>query len=494
MQTASALVRTPEGRVVLALAIAAALRVLCFGLAFPFFSNVDEYRHLDVVVKYSHGIWSTPGPDRYEDETMVLVGKFGSPEYLRDPLAPQRDTVPPPAWRQPDEVVERRIESMRRYLGSRHSLEADQPPVYYATAGAWMALGRAVGLEGLGLLYWVRGLGVVVAFALVVVAWGFLRDLYPESLFVRVGTPLLLASIPQDALYYITGDVFSPLLGGLGLLLVLRLAFRSDAGFAPHAAAGAVLAAAFLDKYPNAAVLVAAAVPTAAALRRDGVGAAGRWAVTWGVVLAPAALWLGRNLAEVGDLTGTAFKVEHLGWGRKSAAELLDHPIFTPGGAWTFVSDMIPRFWRGELVWYQEELGWAAADWVYTISSLVFVIVAALAIRSRQRGAERRLAEGTAAVAVVAGVAVLAGLSLLFVFGEHTSPSAAYPYFVQGRLVSGVLLPFAWLYVRGIEVATARIPGAAWAVLGAVAALAWISEIALTLPVFGSAYNAYHLP
>jgi len=484
---------------VLALALLAGLRVLCFSLAFPFFSNVDEYRHFDVVLKFSRGYWPTPGPDAYETETAGFVGRFGSPEYLRDPLTPAQVEVPPPAWLQSDDFGRKRVESTRRYLSGRHSLEADQPPVYYATAGAWMSLGRGLGIHGLRLLYWVRGLGVVVAIGVVIAAWILLRDVYPDNRFLRLGTPLLLASFPQDALYYITADAFSPLLGALGLLLVLRLMVRPDAGLGAYAAAGAMLAAAFLNKYPNVAVLVACAVPTIVSLRRGEAGRLGRWAVLWAVALTPGALWMGRNLLRVGDLTGTAFKIERLGWGRKGVGELFDHPLFTPGGAWTFLSDMIPRFWRGELVWYQHELGWAAADWTYALTSLFFVGLAAVAIRNGARPIQPRLGEATALLAVAGGVAVLAGLSLLFVFGEDTSPSAAYPYFVQGRLISGVLVPFAWLYVRGIEVATARLPGAlanrvAWALLLAVVLLAWISEIVVTRPVFASAYNGFHLP
>jgi len=163
------------------------------------------------------------------------------------------------------------------------------------------------------------------------------------------------------------------------------------------------------------------------------------------------------------------------------------------------LSDMIPRFWRGELVWYQHELGWAVADWTYALTSLFFVALAAVSLRNRARPIQQRLGEATALLAVACGVALLAGLSLLFVFGADTSPSAAYPYFVQGRLISGVLLPFGWLYVRGIEVATARLPGAlasrvAWAVLLGVVLLAWISEIVVSWPVFASAYNGFHLP
>jgi hypothetical protein len=33
----------------------AAIRVFVFAAAFPFFNNVDEQAHVDLVVKYSHG-------------------------------------------------------------------------------------------------------------------------------------------------------------------------------------------------------------------------------------------------------------------------------------------------------------------------------------------------------------------------------------------------------------------------------------------------------
>ena len=67
-----------EGLFALVLAAIAGLRIGLFSLAFPFFSNVDEYRHLDVVIKYSHGYWPTPGPDAYEKELAWWIGMYNS--------------------------------------------------------------------------------------------------------------------------------------------------------------------------------------------------------------------------------------------------------------------------------------------------------------------------------------------------------------------------------------------------------------------------------
>jgi hypothetical protein len=60
-------------------------------------------------------------------------------------------------------------------------------------------------------------------------------------------------------------------------------------------------------------------------------------------------------------------------------------------------------------------------------------------------------------------------------------------------------VPFALLYLRGIEEATCRLPAgwaarAGWGVLGALVALALVSEAVLTGPVFSSLYNGFHLP
>jgi hypothetical protein len=490
-----------EGLLVLALAALAALRIAVFSLAFPFFGNVDEYRHLDVVLKYSHGYWPRPGPDPYEVELAWWIGLYGSPEYHRDPSNPKAPAMPRPSWELPAEAAGERVAQQVAYLSPRHSLEADQPPLYYACAGAWLALGRALGIDGGWLLYWVRLLGAAVGGGCVLVTWLLLRGIYPESPVVRVGAPLLLAFLPLDSLYTVTSDVFSPLLGGLTFLLVVRLVRTPAPRAVAFVAAGLCGAAGFLTKYPNAALGAASLFCTGVALSAQPTRArlARRWLLFWLAFLLPPMLWLGRNLVLGGDLTGTGFKVEKLGWVRKPFYAWGDHPLFSPAGLATFVRHLVPTFWRGELVWGTRTLAWPLADWTYLLTTLLFVSLAALGLGRASRAWAARVTEASALCAVLAGVAVLAWLSLLFHFPERANPSASFPYFVEGRLISGVLVPFALLYVRGIEVATSRLSEfwrapAAWGLLAAVLALALGSELALTRPVFLSAFNAYHLP
>ena len=61
------------------------------------------------------------------------------------------------------------------------------------------------------------------------------------------------------------------------------------------------------------------------------------------------------------------------------------------------------------------------------------------------------------------------------------------------------MVPFALLFVRGIERGAAWLPErwrdrGAWGVLAVILAAASVSEAILTAPVFRSAYNFFHLP
>jgi hypothetical protein len=488
-----------ETAIAIGLAALAALRVFLFAAAFPLFSNVDEHKHIDMVLKYARGYLPGPGRDAFEPETGSYLGLYGTPEYLLEP----GKSAPPPTWRRSPRARAQHVQRSEVFLARRPNKEAHQPPVYYVMAGAWLQAGQALGLTGGRLLYWVRGLNALAGFLLVLVAYVFLRDVYREDAFVRLAVPALLVVFPMDALYYITRDAFSPLLAGLGFCLALRLALWPGAGLGLYLAAGLVTAAAFLAKYMNAALLVVTLLCTVYALARRPEarslrGEGGRLLVLWLLVLLPVACWLTRNQLLFGELTATSLKVERLGWGTKSIAEYWDHPIFTPSGFAVFVSDLVPKYWRGELAWHRLEVAGRGADLFYTLSTLLCLSLAALGL-FRSRAPAARLVEGMGFVTVLGSAAGLALLSLMYVFTETSNPPAHRPYFSHGRLISGTLLPFVLLYVRGIEVATARLPGriapaAAWGCVAAVSGVVAVSEIGLSREVFASAYNWFHLP
>ena len=153
---------------VVAFAAFAALRVLGLAGAFPFFTNVDEHRHVDMVLKYARGYLPRPGSDAYEARTAVLLGLHGSPEYGLPADAAR--SVPPPVWdRAPGEIA-RRLRANERFLAQGPNLEATQPPLHYALAGGWLRLGGALGQGAGAALYWIRGLNGLFLAGLVGVA------------------------------------------------------------------------------------------------------------------------------------------------------------------------------------------------------------------------------------------------------------------------------------------------------------------------------------
>jgi len=486
-----------EHRVALLLAALAALRVFLFSSAFPFFTNVDEQKHVDTVMKYSRGYLPRPGSDAYEPETGSLLAIYGSPEYLL--AEAERAGTPEPAWKQPTAAMLARIERSERFLAARANKEAYQPPVYYATAGAWMALGRALGIQGGYLLYWVRALNPIATFALVLASALFLRRLAPHDSFLYLGVPVLLCVFPQDSVYYVTRDAFSPLLGALCFYFALDLARDPDRGTAWFAGVGGLAAAASLAKFTNVAVLPVLAVATLFARRGGSRPAPGRGlAVMWGVALVPLAFWLVRNQLLFGDPTATALKVERLGWERKPISEWLDHPLFSFEGAGFFLRELVPTFWRGELAWHQRTLVSPAADGFYQLTTALFLGLAGVGLWRGRDPAQRRI-DASAALMLVASVGILALLSLLYRFTESSNPPAGRPFFVQGRLISVAMAPFLLLYLRGIEVATSPLPPAArrvaaWACVAIAVGVIGASELRLSAPVFASEYNWFHLP
>src|SRR5262245_29718873 len=62
----------------------AAVRVLFFSAAFPFFNNVDERRHFDLVIKYAEG--HVPrGAELISPATLPYLSHYASPEFLSAP-------------------------------------------------------------------------------------------------------------------------------------------------------------------------------------------------------------------------------------------------------------------------------------------------------------------------------------------------------------------------------------------------------------------------
>jgi len=473
----------------------AAIRVFVFAAAFPFFSNIDESAQLDVVVKYSHfeipRSFSSVSP-----ESATYLSIFGTPEYS------SKAKLTSPMWTRPLAIAGRIVKEREIWWRKHLNYEVLEPPLYYSLAGSWLSVGRACGFEGGLALYWIRFLNIGLAAALVWLAFESVKTIFPDRLFLRIGVPFLVALWPQDAFYSIQSDVLSPICFGFAFIALLRMLSNKDPSPWPAVFAGLGLAATFLVKVNNFG-LVAVALG-AVAVRAWRWWREGRLRLYVPVIVlffaaaaVPVTIWCIRNYYIAGDLTASSAKVHFLGWTPKPIGAWWNHPIFTAGGLWTFWSDLLASFWRGEFIWHGERLSFRSVDLFYAISSALFIGSAAVGMLQRKRGPSdfQRQCLGLALFSFAAALISLAMLSIIFDFGQCLFPSRSYPFFASGRLLSGAVIPIMLLYVYGLDTAL-RFIGGGWVryfALGGIGLFITASEVILSTPIFSSPYNFFHM-
>jgi hypothetical protein len=490
------LIERHERGIVLALTVAAACRVFLFSAAFPYFNNVDEPAHFDLVMRYSHGEIPRRGVERYSREAIQFIVLYGSPEYFSKPGSP----VGIPGWLDPNmgqpEVFARAVASFQEGLTNH---EAGGFPAYYAVAGSWLALGRAVGLAGGNLLYWIRFLNVLVLAGLVWLSYWIASTLLPGYRLARLGIPLLLAFCPQDVFYSVNSDVLTPPLFALAFIALVQIVL-GDRPMAFHAIAGLVVSATFLTKSSNVTVLGLLGLVVVAKVRslheREQLRShLPRLAVLLAAGALPAGAWLARNRIVLGDFSGSAEKIAFLHWTVKPVAQWWHHPLFSPAGLAYFLAELTRTFWRGEFVWHLERVASPAADLFYVGSTGVFLAASAFALWRGTGDGRRRLVLSVSFFVLGVSVLLLAALSLVFDFDDCWAPSRASPYLVAGRLIGSALVPFLLLYLDGLGhvLSWARLRLDPLVVVVLIAAGITFSEIALTVEVFHSPYNWVHL-
>jgi Predicted membrane protein (DUF2142) len=487
-----------EHTLILLLCFTAAVRVLVFSAAFPFFSNIDEDLHFDLIAQYSHGRLPRAF-DSLKEETLSWIVPYASPEFLFTPDQFPGAKFPPPLWKQSGPSVEAEITATRAAWNTEINFESSQPPLYYFVASAWWRVGQHVGLTGLQLLYWVRFLNGLLIALVVLLGYLIACTVAPDRVELRVGVPLLLAFIPQNVFYAMNNDVLSPVCFGALFLCVLRWFRTNEPTFLLGALTGLAIAATYLTKLSNLPLVVVTLVAVIAnlprAIRQKPETALSALAALVFCAAIPICTWIVWTKDRFGDLTGSAAKITLLGWTQKPFADWWQHPIFTPQGFWVFWWDLITSFWRGEVKWHGQPLSCPVADAFYAISSLVLLGVTFVGLREKAGlSMLQRQAVTIAALSFIASVGFLALLSIQFDFGSCINPSRAHPYFTSGRLLSGALIPFALFYVYGISWIFRRINSALpLLVLGAILAFVTTSEIKINHSVFASEHNWFHL-
>ena len=492
-------VRSHEFWWVIGFGLCAAVRVLLFSAAFPFFNNVDERRHFDLVIKYSEG--HVPrGAELISPATLPYLSHYASPEFLSRPEDFESGYFGP-MWKHPDEEVAPTIAKIEEIWGRTPNQECSQPPLYYVAAAAWFHVGQWIGVKGGSTLYWVRFLNTVLVAALVWLAYVGARLMFPQQIALRLGVPLLIAAVPQDAFYGINNDILSPISFGLVFICLIKWFSQEERSVSLGIAAGLSIAAAYLTKLSNLPLIIVAVgailwwclVEARTKKLRSAMPALGALAVCAAV---PIVAWLVWMKAHFGDFTGATSKAQLLGWTTKQFSDWWSHPIFTAAGMWTFFSELLASFWRGEFMWHTSLIGFKGLDLFYDLSSVGLIVIAVISIaRTRTKNtstAQRRLL-WIATACLVATIVFLAFLSLQFDFGACINPSRERPYFFQGRLMLGALIPFSMLYVYGLSHLLRDKPTLVLGAVGAIAISITFLEVLANSVAFASAYNWFHM-
>jgi hypothetical protein len=482
-----------------ALCLVAAARIFFFTAAFPFFNNVDEHAHFDLIWKYSQGHRPTQGSEPFSAEAYRAMVLFGSPEYLRKPeqFRDSRFPLPVATWPAPY-----RAALLDRPLQNQPpNHEEYSPPLYYWLAGQWLRFGQTLGLQNAGLLYWTRFLNLPLYLALMGLVYIAGRRIFPPPSRLPACLLLMAAFIPQDVFYTLNSDVLSPVLGAGAFILLHHCVTATQTHWHVYATLGLTLALALLVKTANLPLLaMAAAAPVVAAWRKGWARPDSAMIVKLLILMAclagPLLIWIMGNLAVTGDWSASRPKIEHLGWTVKSLADLYPHPIFTLSGLGYFLHHLLASFWRGELVWGLERITLSWLDCYYSASTLVCLVLSAF---FGLRGFIQRRENGAlvlSLVGVVAAVGFMAALSVLFDFHDCWYPSREKPFFVSGRLLLSVFLPILITYGYGLKrlLGLLHLEKFSLHVVLIMAALITLAELVINRPAYESLYNFFHIP
>src|SRR6266496_1696029 len=418
-----------EFALILFFCLAAALRVFIFSAGFPFFSNIDEDLHFDVIMQYSHARLPRSF-DLLKEETLEWIVPYASPEFLAKPDQFPDAKFPSPLWKQSPAEAAPELATTKAAWSTEINFESSQPPLYYALASVWWRIGKHIGLTGIQSLYWIRFLNVPL---IAIVVWlGFVtaRTIAPERVDLRIGVPMLLAFIAK---------------------LVSLMRQRPSAGL-----------------MALAALVLCAAIPVSSWMIwtkyqfGDLTGSATKITLL-GWARKPFADWLHHPI-----FTPRGFWVF---W-----SDLITN--FWRGEV----------RWHGRPLSWQVADGFYAISSLILLGAAIMGLR-----KRAGPSAFQRQAIGIAILSFVTSVGFLALLSIQFDFGSCINPSRGHPYFTSGRLLNGTLIPFALLYVYGISSllrrASAVLP---LVVLGAIVVFVTTSEILIDRVVFASEHNWFH--
>ena len=470
-----------ERLIIIVLCLVAAVRVFIFSAAFPFFNNVDEVAHFDLVFKYSRGRLPAAPLENFDPVATEIIINAAHGDFFDIPVD-----------RSPDILAQDAA-----FLAHTPNHETWAFPSYYLLAGLWCRLGESLAITGTELLYWIRFLDVPLMAVFVWLSWLFSRRFFRDNFQTRIAIPFLVAFFPQDIFYAITGDVLSPVVFAAAFFMLLEI-YLSEKSWKYHLLAGLLVAATFLTKASNIAIMLLAAlvilIKIIQTYRQKQIKQYLPALIAFAfAATVPIAIWLGHNYILFGDAIGAAASIKLNTWTIKPLSEMFNHPIFTPSGFIYFISALTKTFWRGEFIWHNRIIASAFMDGFYVISSGVFLFALILDKTGSDRSCRTALA-GSLFVVLVS-IAFLAFMSMRYDFGSCGYPSVAKPYFTSGRLIAGTILPFLFLYIDGLHsiLSKLRCASALLFIVSIIVVAITVSEIVLSWSVFANQNNWFHL-
>lgn len=487
-------------RIVAMFCVYAGLRILLFAAAFPIFNPVDEQAHLLSIRMYAHGQWPDKDLPEVDAESAKLFSVYGTLEYLVPKETIKHMYPAAPLYQLSDREMYPYVAPRYMHWINTRNLEGQSAPLYYLLGGGWYRVGEALGMNAWELAYWVRFLNSAAYVLLIWISYRLVQHVYPDRVFLWLGVPALLAVFPQDVYFGINREILSSPMTAVALLLMVKAVDEKGGGSRLLFLASALVGFTFLVDVSNCELYAALALALWHRTRRLPAKHISKAWIVIGAAFAsllPPSVWMLRNYLVMGDLTGSRAKIAILGWTTKPYGELLNHPLFSLGGAWYFLTNLVRTFWRGEYVWHAKVMSWPPADWFYLLSSVVMITVFAVQMfrRWRNKTAMQQLIESQSLLLVLTSVLFMAAISLPFDFHQCVNPSRDHPFFVSGRIISGALLPFVLMYVAGMEFLLRPIrkwiPAAS--VLACLLLFITVTELQVRRVAFASPYNFFAL-
>jgi Predicted membrane protein (DUF2142) len=487
-----------EKKIIVLLCFLAGVHIFIFSAAFPFFNNVNEAMHYDLVLKYSNGHVPLGAQPVSSDAASDIVF-YRSSAYLGTPEMFPGHQMPAPPWKQPREKMRADFAQNSAALRLQPNYEAAQTPLYYACAGFWWHLGHLIGLTHGRLLYWVRFLNILFVLAIVWLAWFTARLVFPNHLFIRIAVPALLAFMPQTAFYSIGNDVLSPLCFGATFIFMVKWLDSENPPPMLGVFTGIAFAATYLTSTANLPLLAIVALAvfrkTKLSLRRFRQNASPAPWFFLTCAVPPILLWAIWCKFNFGDFAGSKLITEHFGWTIKPFSQWWHHPIFSPLGLWTYLSGQLSTFWQGEFLWHNQSMALRGTIFLDTILILTLIACAVPMLLDLDTPPIQRSALTLGLASFAAGLAFFAFLSIALNFNYCPNPSPDHPYFQSGRLLLGALIPVLLLIACGLNNALRRFDiRSKFLILCALAALMLVAEIVTDRAVFANPFNWYHLP